>query len=631
MATVDQLITDARTYASNVLSDSQRAMSSATQAITGVGYLIPSVDPLTLDTPLELPTLRATPQMRGADLALPPEPGKAPEYQDIGAIDISGAPSLSFNAPTVLLPDRPTALAGFTQQAPTINTTVAFPEPPDQLVNPTFSEPVLAERAAPVKPLVQLPDFTAQVPVNTSRAPEDLPGQMDAAYQRLSPIMTAVIEGQVDAFIAKHNPRFKEQMGRIEDRLAKYLEGGTALAPAVEAAIYERARDRNNAEYQRVRETAWEDAAARGHTLPDGALQSAVRLARQGAADNQARTNAEIAIKQAELEQQNLQFAVTTSANLRSVILNAAMNYHQSLVAINGQALDYAKSLAGLLVESFNVAVRAYQAALDGYRAEVQAFEVRLRAVMGAIEIYKAEIDALQALTQVDLARVNVYRARIETLQALAGVYRSRIDAVVAKASMEKLKLDLFGSQVQLYTAQVQAKGVEWGGYRAAIEGEQSKVQLFGEEVRAGGMSAQVWKTKIDAQAEAVRAAATTNEARARQYEAAQRSYTAVVQARGEVARTKLENDRQLLQAFQAETQAQVSFANTAATYYKTRADVQISYADQKLRAQLGMADSMRGFQSTLAHLAITNAQQYTGLAQTVTAGMNTLVAQEGP
>lgn len=629
MATTDQLIQDARNYASNALDEAQSALADANRSVSSIGYIVPNVDPLVLDGELVVPTQKAPPVLQGAELTLPDEPTRAEPLRELGSIDTSGMPLMDVIAPSLVMPDRPTGMPEFTATPPDVNTDAEFPDVPDQLVNPLVEEPTITDRAAPDKPTFVVPTFDAQLPVNTAEAPTDLAGKMDAAYDRMNPRMVAVMDAQVDAFIAKHNPRFAEQMSALEGKLAGYLQGGTALSPAVEAALASRAHDRNNAEFRRVQDTAWGDAASRGHTLPDGALAAAVRMARQGAADNNARTSAEIAIKQAELEQQNIQFAITTSMGLRQTILSAAMNYHQSLITINGQSLEYAKTTAQLLVESYNIAVRAYEAALEGFRAEVQLFETRLRAVTAAIEIYKAEIEALQALTQVDLAKINVYRARVEVLQTLAQVYRTRVDAVVSKAQLERLKLDLFGSQVQLFTARVQAKGLEWNGYRSAIEGEQSKAQLYTSQVQGKVAEIGAWRSRIEAQAEGIRATAMTNDSITRQYESAWRGYSAAAAARGEVARTKLENDRQTLAAFQAETQASVSYATMAATYYRTKADVKISYNDQKLRAQLAMGESMKAFQGTLAQLALTGSEQYTGLAQTAMAGMNTLVSQE--
>lgn len=629
MADVDSLIENAKGYAESTVETASRAMDMTTALVNAVGYMTIEAPEITVDDDLRLPNLPNVPSIDSAEFVLPPEPGAPPTYQDVGSIDTSGAPTLRASMPSLSMPSKPSELPGFHEQVPTINTDIAFPEPPDQLVNPTFTDPVIVDRAAPEKPTVALPDFNAVVPVNTALAPTDLDQKMEQSYRGIHPTMVALLEDHVDQFIAKMNPEYHSQMARIETQLQRYLDGGTALNPTVENAIYERNRDKLTAEYKRVRDTAWNDAAARGFTLPTGAVHTTIMSARQAASDNLARASTEIAINQAEMEQKNLQFAVTTSTGLRTTILNAAINYHSNLVQINGQALEYAKTVVGLLVESYNVAVKAYSVALDGYRAEVQAYEVKLRGALAGIELYKAEIDALQAMVQVDVARVSVYRARIDSLKSLADVYRSRIDAIATKANMEKLKLELFGSQVQAYTALVQAKNSEWQGYRSALDGEQMKVGLFTAQVQAYGVETTGWKAKIEGQAEAVRAAAATNQARATQYESAVRAYAAVVSARGDVARTKLENERQQLVAFQAETQAAVSYANLAASYYKTRADVAVSYADIQLKSKVAQADSMRNWQTSVTQLAIASSNQYVGLAQTAMSGMNSLVVAE--
>ena len=177
--------------------------------------------------------------------------------------------------------------------------------------------------------------------------------------------------------------------------------------------------------------------------------------------------------------------------------------------------------------------------------------------------------------------------------------------------------------------ARVQAKNSEWQGYSAALGGEEVKARIFGTQVQAYTAEVGGWQAKIQAQTEAVRAVALTNESRSRQYESTVRAYSAVVGAKGELARTRLENERQKIIAFQAKTQAAVSYATLAQTYYKTKADVQVSRADMNLRAQLGQITSMNNFQGTIANLANQSASIYAQLAGTAMSGMNSLVVKE--
>lgn len=624
---VETLISNAQSYSSTVLSNAVTALKGADDLVRSVGYSVPSYTAVTLPAPPPSSINLALPTLDTVTLDLPAEPGDILTFQDISPIVPGALPTLNASAPTITLPTEPSQMAGFTQVTPIINTSLVFPEPPAELLNPLITAPTLNDRAEPDAPQIMLPAFGAMAPVDTSTVPTDLAGSFDDAYRNAAPSTVSMVNGYVDAMMTKYNPRYTEQMAAIETQLATYMAGGTGLKPAVENAIYERARSKNDAETRRVRDANWADAAARGFTLPHGALMAGNQAARQAGADNNAAAAREIVVMQAELEQKNLQFAVTTSTGLRTMLLNASLSYMQNLTAINGQALDYAKSVLGSIIESYNTAVKAYSLKLDLYKTEAAVHETKLKSAMAGIELYKAEIDALQAMTQVDKSKVDVYRARIEALVSLSNVYKSQIDAVQGRASLEKLKLDLFQTQVQTYTAQVQGKNSEWQGYRAAIEGQTAKAQIFNTQVQAYGAQVQGYKAGIDAQSEVVRSQALTNEARAKQYSAVLSGYQTVVQARGEVAKIKIESQRAVINAFQAQTSYAVSNAHVAQEYYKSVSTVGIANAEFKLKAILGEIQSKNNFQGTIASLASHSASVYGNLASASLSGMNTLVS----
>lgn len=628
MSNVQAYIDNATSRVNSLTTTASAAIDDAISMAGAVGYSIPNY------TIANLPTLPAStidttlPTLADATMDVPPDPSTTLVFQDIPPIDAGVAPALTAVEPTISLPTDPSQLADFTGVAPVINTALAFPDPPSALMNPTFTAPDLPNRVEPDAPQVLLPAFTAVAPVDTTVAPTDLDVSFGNSYAAAAPSMQTAVAGYVDAMLAKYNPQYAGQMAAIEAQLSKYLAGGTGLNAAAENAIYERSKGKANAEALRVRDQALNDAATRGFTMPGGALLSAVQQARQGGADNNARAAAEIVAMQAEMEQKNLQFAVTTSTSLRTTMLNAALAYMQNVTAINGQALDYAKSVLNAIIETYNTAVKAFAAKLDAYRAEASVYEVRLKAAMAGVELYRAEIDALQAMTTVDHAKIEIYRARIDTLNSLANVYRAQIDAVQGRAGLEKLKLEMFQTQVQTYSTQVQAKSAEWQGYTAAINGQLAKSQIFETQVRAYTAKIGGYQALISAQAETIRAAAATNQARASQYQATMSGYSTLVQAKGEVARTKIENQRQVILAYQAKVQAQIGNAQVQQGYYRAVSEVAIHQAEGSIKAQLGGIESQRGFNDTLARLGTANASIFANLAGSAMAGLNTLAAE---
>jgi len=626
--TVSTLITSAREYAAEIVDTGVAAMDDAISTVLAIGYTIPNFTPVVLPNVPPSSITTTAPTFDIINLELPTEPTTAPVFQDISDIEVGVLPELTVVAPTIALPTKPSQVAEFLETMPGINTDLVFPEPPDALLNPLIDSPVLLDRAEPDKPTLSLPGFEAVAPTDMPAAPTDYEARFAASYRDAAPSTMAMINGYVDAELTRINPQFHTQMAAIEAQLSTYLAGGTGLNPAVENAIYERARSKNNAEARRVQDQVWAEAAERGFTMPGGSQMSSILRARQGAADLNAAAAREIVVMQAEYEQKNLQFAVTQSASLRGVVLNAMLSYMQNLVSINGQALDYAKTVLSAIIEMYNTAVKAFGLRLDAYKSEVVVYEARLKAALSYLDLYQREINALQALTNMDQAKVDIYKAKIDALTSFANIYRAQIEAVQGRVSLEKLQLDVFEAKVQAYTAQVQGKNAEWQGYAAAIEGETARARIFNIQVDAYTAQLTGYKTQIEAGVARVRAQASTNEARAANYTATLSGYTSVVEARGTKAKIELENQTQKMVAFKAQVDALVANATVQNTYYKTISDVAISNAELSLKAQIETGNATRAFGDTVARLSTANATILGNSAQAAMSGMNTLASE---
>ena len=626
--TPEQLINDGRTYANTTLTKAQTALDAASTLVSAVGYIIPTpyeVDPGELEAPA---APGEPPDITDRTLNPPEAPGPVPEFQEVGEIDTGTMPDARAERPTFFFPVRPGPAPDFTAKLPEIETDAQFPEPPPQLENPNLQEPEIKDREVPVKPDINLPVFNGTVPTFTDEAPKDLPEKMAQIYGDASPNMIAVMEDWVWKFIDKALPGYHDGMARIEAQLQRFFDGGTGFTPAVEDAMYERARDKGTAEYLRVERSAYAGAAARGFTIPDAAALAMNLQARQGLADNAGRQATEIIIKQAELEQANLQFAVTQSSNLRQWITQAAMNYHQSLIQINGQALDYAKAVLAQIVQAYELALKAYMAKLDGLRAEVAVYEAAMKGALALIDIYESEIRALQALTQVDVAKIGVLRARVDVLQALANVYRTRIDAVLGKAEYEKMKIERFGMQVNAFRAQVDASNAEWGGYKAALDGNDSLAKMYIADIDADNQRLSGWKTKIDAQGRVLELKVQANRGLADQHDSALRTYETLVRTSGEVIKTQVDVDKVKLSAWSESTRAKLGYASALADNYRVRSQVLIHNASAGIQAQDLHQKSLQSFQGTIAQLAGQAAGIYGSVSQSALSGMNSVVTK---
>lgn len=631
---VQDLISGAESRTQRFVSDADKAIDQAISLVKQIGYVAPDVsgaiagiaqigladkpsksltalaslpefEPVVMD-----PTTPVNPMGPTTPIS-PIVPGSAPVFTDV---------PLSPNEPT-----KPSALREFMGRAPVINTSVVLPAAPALI---PVTAPDVTARTEPRAPQVMLPSFSATMPGDNVVAPTDLAGSFSAAYREAAPSTITMINGYVDAQLIKINPRYHEQMGAIESQLDKYLKGGTGLSTKVEDAIYNRARERNEVEAARARNAAWSEAASRGFTLPTGALVSSVARARQEGANNNAKSATDIAVAQAEMEQKNLQFAVTTSTGLRTSVINAMLSYMQNATALNGQAIEYSKTVLSSIIEMYNTSVKMYSAKLDAYKAEAAVYETRLKSAMAGVELYRVEVAALQAMTQVDHAKVEVYQARIAARGAEINVYKTQVEAVVAAASLEKLKLELFQSTVQAYGAEVQAKTAEWNGYSAAWQGEVAKSNDFRAKAEAFRAKVDGYKANIEGQAKVAEGIAMNNKSIAESYTAAVNAYSSEVHAKGEKARVEVQNQSQKVHAFQVKAQAELANAQAGVEYYRAVSSVALDKARVAMQAQIAEADSVHAFGQTVAQLGTANATIHANLASAAMSGINTLAGE---
>jgi hypothetical protein len=627
MATVTELIDDARIFAADANQSAVSLVEQAVSAISTLGspFIVtgPSLDALpTVDISEDVP------EFQGIAFEAGEAPAAPADFTNLPSLDVGLLPENTAVAPDFIEPPRPDQLRQLAVAPPEIITSFAFPALPAELNSISIVAPTMADHAVPTSPELQIPVFAATAPTDDISSPSDYVEQLENAYRGMSPTMMSALSGQIDAWMEKMNPEYSAQLARMEGKLAAYVEGGTGLSAAVENAIFERSKDKTNAEYRRTRDAAYADAARRGFTLPDGVLNASVQQARQAGADNNSRASVEIAIKQAELEQQNIQFALTLSSQLRTVVLNAGVSYHGSLVGLNGQALDYAKSVLSAAVEVYNTLVKAYSLKLEAYKSEAAVYETRLKGTLALVDIYRAEISALEALTNVDRSKVDIYKARLDSLNTLGNVYRTQIDAVIGQATIEKMKVELFGSQVQAYAVEAQAKNAEWQGYSAAVNGQEARMKAYGEEVRAYSAQVEGYRAKVQAKQAEVQSITSYNQGVLAQYTAAVDGYKVSVDAKSRVASTQIELQRSQLMAFQARLSAEEAKARLTQEYYKTKSVLGQEAFRSILQAAVSGAEQNTNQIKAVASTSLAAANVYQGLASAALAGQNTLVTK---
>lgn len=237
------------------------------------------------------------------------------------------------------------------------------------------------------------------------------------------------------------SPYVSELANRVRAALISLLEtGGTGLSTEVEAALWQRARARQQAQNEKMYADEENYFAARGWLMPPGAMAAGVREINREIERANSQLNYEIMIEQARLAQTNTHFVFTTG------------------LQIEGQDKEF-----------FNqVANRALQAAKDAVQVIVDVFDAKVKERLGQYELVKVEAEVSRSIVQMQAeankARTDIYQADIERykadlqkelgiIESIAKVYGLKIAGYEADAKVEAVRLE---AQIKEFSGRIE-------------------------------------------------------------------------------------------------------------------------------------------------------------------------------
>jgi len=445
----------AQTYASTSYSEATSFLGE----IENAGNQLLDIPDITVDvlpvstsiTPVTLPDAPVAPDLNTDFPAAPTEP----TLTDVSALTIPDAPVFTADLPDIDLNiTPPTALSAIIPTAPELDAIVM----PDA---PTITLPSVPSAFA-----INLPDAPVLTIADFNDTLDDLASPPSGTFTFVEPAYSSTLLDGLKAF------------------LTEWVNGAaTGLDPAVEQGIWDRAREREDLSATRAIDTIRSNMAGRGFAVPQGAMQTAIQLAMQDAANKDSGLSREVMLKQADLEQQNRQFAVTTG------------------VQLEGQLLTYANQVAQRAYEVAFATLRAgidlYQATVSGYNAKAQAFSIkaqvwkqRIDAELSKLEIYKAELEGQKLIGDLNVQQVEMYKATLQGVLANIEIYKAQVDAATAKSGINRNYIEQFAAQIQAYGELVRAKATEYEGFATQVKAQVSKADVF--KVQADAYKSQV-------------------------------------------------------------------------------------------------------------------------------------------
>ncbi|MHB1091531.1 hypothetical protein [Thiobacillus sp.] len=396
----------------------------------------------------------------------------------IGSVEPGTAPAFNVAAPVVQILDKPTPLAATAPgSAPTISD-VTLP-----------SAPVIVLPDAPIMELINLPALPSiNLPTFSSVAPDG---------SGLATPTTGLVwsEAYYDSALLQDTT----------SRLTTMLLGGTGLPPAIEQAIWDRGRAREDVIARKATQEAYEEFSSRGFSLPPGALAGRVSEVWQKNREAASSLSRDIAVKQAELEIDNLKFAVTTGIQLEGQMMTYAGQYAQ-------RALDAAKITVQVALDIFNAQVALYNARLQAYQTEASVFRDLIQAESIKLEQYRTEIEAQKLIGDINLQAIQIYKTRSDALMIAVDLYKAQLEGVKTGVDVDRSRIDAFRATVDAYKSVVEAKTSEYQAWGQSIQGEVAKVGAYEAQARAFGTLVDAYRTGETVKIENMKALISGNE-----------------------------------------------------------------------------------------------------------------------
>lgn len=257
--------------------------------------------------------------------------------------------------------------------------------------------------------------------------PDYDPNAIDARFDATTASVVAMLTAQFTAFIATYfppSPYLTYAQTWIENVFAV---GGTGFAPNVEDQIWQRERARLMRDSGRAQEEVTASWATKGYPLPPGAAAGAVLRVQENLLDQIAESSRAQAIKAAEIEIENLRFAVTNAIDLRAKGLSAAGDYIRALALgptvgaqLSAAAAGAQGDLSRALTQMYSATVAASELPVrlritDGELRE-RANEANLRAST------EAQHDRVAAALGASTALGHIAAAAVNSLHAQTGI-----------------------------------------------------------------------------------------------------------------------------------------------------------------------------------------------------------------
>lgn len=278
-------------------------------------------------------------------------------------------------------------------------------------------------------------------------------------------------------------------LSAIQARISGLLAGGTGIPAAIETALFDRARSREDQTSLKATQEAFDTFAGRGFSMPPGMLAEQVNAITEQNQMKASAINRDILVQAATWEIENLKFAVSQGIALESTLIGLFQNMAQ-------RAFEAARYRVESEIALFNASVALFNARQNAYQVSASVYKTRLDGALAVLEVFKAEIQGLLAVGQLNEQKVKVFQAKLEAVRSQIEVYKTQMSGAQVQSELNKNLIDGYKADVSAYAESIQAQKVRFDAYDSQVKAEIGKTQVLDAETRAFAATVQAYDSK---------------------------------------------------------------------------------------------------------------------------------------
>lgn len=455
--------------------------------------------------------------------------------------------------------------------------------PPD-LILKTIPDPTILDITLPEEPGITLPEFTAKAPTDDLQAPGETFSWSEESYD------SALLQ-------------------RVQNQINTYFNGGTGIPDAIWKQIWDKGREREDLAASKFKQDINEDWAARGFSLPQGVQVARTAEALQAVLAANNSLSRDIAIKQAELEIENLKFAVQQGIALENIL----GGFYQQQMSRMFEAAKYSYQAT---IEIFNAQVSLFNSRLELYKTEAGVYQQLLAGELAKLEIYKSQLEGQKLIGQLNQQEVEIYNALWNGLQTEADVYKTRVEAALSVLEVNKLEIEAYRTNVQAFGERIKKVGLEYDAYKTEADVNATLAKSYDSEVNAFSTRMEAYKTETETGIVQQELKIKSNDQKIQEFAANLEKHNANIQTATEAARAQGIILDSSIKAYEVK----VGNVAKALDYDLQVKGIDISYAGQLTQANIQNAKSQTQASADKAQLAVENQNTVSKIRSQLTA-----------